>query len=118
MPLILNVVQLLVRFAPDQAAVDDVLYALRVVMHGAQNARGCNFAQIYRPSNEARRIEYVEEWEEEELRHQFGLERFVRLLALLETSVEAPVIEFRVISATYGVEYITARGASPSEAVR
>jgi quinol monooxygenase YgiN len=114
-PLNLNVVQLLVRLAPPQAVVDDVLYALRAVMRGAQQARGCRFAQICRQANEARKIEYVEEWDDEgALRGQFGSERFLRLLALLETGEECPVVEFRTISKTDGLDYIAAVGSTSS----
>ena len=115
MPFNLNVVQLLVRLAPPRAAVDDVLYALRAVMHGAQNARGCRFAQICQTADETRRIEYVEEWDNEsELRAQFGSERLVRLFTLLETAIERPVVEFRVIAETHGLEYIAAAGSASS----
>jgi quinol monooxygenase YgiN len=108
------VVQLLVRLAPPRAAVDDVLYALRAVMRGAQQARGCSFAQIWQQADEARRIQYVEEWEDEgELRGQFGSERFLRLFELIETADEPPVVEFRVISSTHGLEYFAA-GCAPS----
>ncbi len=84
-------------------------------MHGAQNARGCRFAQICQTADETRRIEYVEEWDNEsELRGQFGSERLVRLFTLLETAVERPVVEFRVIAETHGLEYIAAEGSASS----
>ena len=106
-------VQLLIRLAPPRAAVDDILYALRAVMHGAQNARGCRFAQICQTADETRRIEFVEERDDErELRAQFGSERLVRLFTLLETAVERPVMEFRVIAETHGLEYIVAAGSA------
>jgi len=77
-------------------------------MRPAQQAPGCSFAQIYHRANDDRRIEYVEEWDDAgELRAQFGSKRFVRLLELLEMAAERPVMEFRVISETHGLEYIT-----------
>jgi quinol monooxygenase YgiN len=107
-PFNLNVVQLLVRLAPPPAVVDDVLYALRTVMRGAQQARGCRFAQICRQADETRKIEYVEEWDDEgELRGQFSSERFLRLLTLIETADEPPVVQFRTFSEIKGLEYIT-----------
>jgi len=78
-------------------------------MWGARQARECSFASVYCSGTEGRSIAYLEEWDDEqELRRQFGSERFVQLLALLETAAERPVVEFRVISAIYGLEYITA----------
>ena len=108
MPFNLNVVQLLVRFAPSPAVIDEVLHALRAVMRGAQQDRGCRFAQICRHADETRRIEYLEEWDNEgELRGQFGSERFLRLLTLIETADELPVVQFRTFSEIKGLEYIT-----------
>jgi hypothetical protein len=76
------------------------------VLRPAAQARGCSFAQIYREANGSQRIEYLEEWDDpEELRQQFGSERFVHLLELLETSAERPVVEFRIITEKYGLEY-------------
>ena len=102
-------IQVLVRLLAPPGRAEDVLHALRAVMRPAQQARGCSFAQIYRWANDDRRIEYVEEWDDAgELRGQFGSERFVRLLELLEIAAEPPVVEFRVISETHGLEYVTA----------
>jgi hypothetical protein len=50
----------------------------------------------------------VEEWDDPcELHRQFGTERFVRLLELLEMAAERPDVEFRVVSETCGLEYIS-----------
>jgi len=77
-------------------------------MRGARQDRGCSFASVYRSGTEEQSVAYLEEWDDvQELHRQFGSERFVQLLALLETAAERPVIEFRDISATYGLEYIT-----------
>jgi len=85
-----------------------------MVMRTAQQARGCAFAQILKWVNDDHRITYVEEWTDvDELRGEFRTERFTRLMELLETSAESPVVEFRVISETHGLEYVT---AGPDEA--
>ena len=99
-------VQLLVRLVarPDEAP--ELLRALRSVLRPATQARGCGFAQIYREANDSQRLEYLEEWDNpEELRQQLGSERFVHLLELLETAAERPVVEFRIITEKYGLEY-------------
>ena len=101
-------VQLLAKLIAPQEGVPELVRALRAVMWGARQARGCSFASVYLSGTEELSVAYLEEWHDaHELRRQFGSERFVQLLALLETAAERPVVEFRVISATYGLEYIT-----------
>ncbi len=84
-------------------------------MRPAQQARGCRSAEIYQSLDDEWRLEYVEEWEDkDELRRQFGSERFVRLFELLEASVERPVVELRVISETHGLEYFASCVSGPN----
>src|SRR3974390_2612746 len=106
-------IQLLLRMVAHPNAGPQLVTALRSVMRPAQQARGCRFAEIYRRVNDDCRIQYVEEWENpRELREQFGSERFLRLLELLEPAAERPLVEFRVIAKTHGLEYIAADAAS------
>jgi quinol monooxygenase YgiN len=99
-------VQLLVRLIARPDEGPELLRALQSVLRPATQARGCGFAQIYREANDSQRFEYLEEWDNpEELRQQLGSERFVHLLELLETAAERPVVEFRIITEKYGLEY-------------
>jgi quinol monooxygenase YgiN len=108
-----RMVQLLVRLIVPKDGVHEQVHALRTVLWGAQQARGCRFAQISLPVDDGGQLEYVEEWDDEgELREQFGSERFVHLLGLLELATQPPLIEFRVFSATYGLEYVSAGRAA------
>jgi quinol monooxygenase YgiN len=101
------VLQLLVRLVAPQGSVEAILSALRTVSRPAHQARGCSFAQVYQCPYDAQQIEYVEEWDNaEELRGQLDSERFRRLLALLEMAADRPVLEFRVVSDTHGLEFI------------
>lgn len=105
-PYLFRMVQLLVRLVARPGEAPEVLKALRSVLRPATQARGCSFAQVYREANDSQRLEYLEEWDDpEELRQQFGSERFVHLLELLETAVERPVVEFRIITEKHGLEY-------------
>jgi len=101
-----RMVQLLVRLVVRPDEVPEVLRALRSVLRPATQARGCCFAQIYVEANDSQRLEYLEEWDDpEELHQQLKSERFVHLLELLETAAEQPVVEFRIITEKYGLEY-------------
>jgi quinol monooxygenase YgiN len=103
-------VQLFVRLVASPARVVDVVEAFRAVMRPAQQARGCSFAGVYVSANDSGRVVYVEDWDDEgELRGHFGTERFHRLLELLEMAADPPVVEFRVISETHGLEYISSQ---------
>ncbi len=106
--LIHDMMQLLVRLVASQGRVLDVVDALRAVMRPAQQARGCSVAGVYLSAIDSRHVLYVEEWDDAgELRAQFGTERFHRFLELLEMAAEPPVVEFRVVSQTHGLEYIS-----------
>ncbi len=95
--------------------VDQILHALRTVMLPARRDRACAFAQICHSADDYGRVCYTEEWDDAaELRRQFGDARFVRLLELLESSAEPPIVEFRVFERRYGLEYITGAPELPS----
>ena len=50
---------------------------------------------------------YVEEWPDVEgLDEYLRSARFGRMLALMETAVEAPTLEFRFVSKTRGLDYV------------
>ncbi len=100
-------VQLLARLVAPPARVEELLLALRTVLRPANQARGCSFAQVYQCPNDPCRIEYVEEWDDaNELRDELASVRFRRLLGLLEMAADCPVLEFRVITETHGLEYV------------
>lgn len=101
-------VQLFVRLvaAPDRTL--EILNALRTVMRPAKHSRGCHCAEIHRDALDEREITYIEEWDDaEELHRQFGTKRFTNLLELLEMAAECPTVEFRIVSETHGLEYLT-----------
>jgi quinol monooxygenase YgiN len=101
-------VQLLVCMVAPPESIQDVVSALRAVMRPALQARECSSARIYRPVNDDRRVDYIEEWNDiDEFRRQIQSERFVQLLGVLEMASERPLVEFRVISETHGLEYVT-----------
>lgn len=108
----------MVRLAAPQERIGDVLEGFQVVMRPAQQARGCSFARTYQEAADPRLIEYVEEWDTAaDLRGQLGSVRFARLLELLEMADERPVLEFRDISGTHGLEYVAESNAGGEDVV-
>lgn len=106
--LVHGMVQLLLKLVAPAERADDIVDALRTVMRPAQQARGCRFAGIYLSASDRRRVVYMEDWDDaDELRRQFGTERFHRLLALLEMAADPPVVDFRIVSETHGLEYVS-----------
>lgn len=102
-------VQLLIRLTAPAESARDVLSALRAVMLTAQQTHECSFAQVYHRAGHEAEICYMEEWANDQaMREQFATERFKRLLMLLEIAAELPVVEFRTIAETRGLDYVTA----------
>jgi len=99
--------QMLVTLSAPGERVDDMLDALRAVMRQARQARGCCHAGVYVSASDRRHIVYVEDWDDEaELRRQFGTVRFRHLLEVLELASGSPEVEFRVITAAGGLDYV------------
>jgi hypothetical protein len=71
-----------------------------------------SYGQSGAAAKEPLKVDYVEEWDDPaELRPQLSCERFSRLLELVEMAAEAPEVEFRWISETYGMDYIATQRA-------
>jgi quinol monooxygenase YgiN len=108
------VVQLLVRLTAPPDRVGELVRALRVVMLPAQMERGCTSTQISADVERPEALCYREEWRtERDIDRQIRSDRFARLLGLMETASEPPILEFRFVSATRGLDYVAAlRGRS------
>jgi quinol monooxygenase YgiN len=106
--LIHDMVQLLLKLVAPSERADEIVDVLKAVMRPAQRARGCSFAGIYLSATDRRDVVYIEDWDDaDELRRQFGTERFHRLLELLEMAADPPVVDFRIISEIHGLEYVS-----------
>jgi quinol monooxygenase YgiN len=97
--------RLQIKAQPVHAA--EMVGALRSIMLPARAERGFISSRIYQEVDRPEALFYVEEWNSmEQMDQQFPSQRFGRLLALMETAPEAPVLEVRLISETRGLEYI------------
>ena len=79
-----------------------------------QGRRGCSSVHVAADIDEAEVLWYCEEWQDlEELERYMQTDRFARMLAIVETAAQPPLIEFRVVSETRGLEYVASvRGVS------
>jgi quinol monooxygenase YgiN len=86
-----------------------LLEALHSVMVAAQVEPNCTRAYLSQDVNEPRVLHYAEEWRNErELERWIRSRQFGRLLALMETASEAPVLQFDVAAETRGLPYVAA----------
>jgi quinol monooxygenase YgiN len=108
-----GVVQLLVRLTATPDRLAELVKAMRVVMLPARMERGCTSTQLSADVERPDALCYREEWlTERDIDRQICSDRFARLLELMETAAEPPVLEFRFVSATRGLDYVAAlRGA-------
>lgn len=100
-------VQLFLRLIASAGQEREVTQALQTIMVPARLSRGCGRVELCAEMEQPEVLCYLEEWdEEEELLAQLGVERFSRLLELMECAVEPPFLEFRFVSTRRGLDYI------------
>jgi quinol monooxygenase YgiN len=103
------VVQLFLRLIAPAGQEREVTQALQTIMLPARLSRGCSRVELCAEVQQPGVLCYLEEWdEEEELFAQLRVERFSRLLEMMERASEPPFLEFRFVSARRGLEYIEA----------
>lgn len=102
-------VQLTARLTAASGRAHDLVGALQTLMRQARRQGGCADAHIAADVNEANTFWYVEDWPDPEaLDTELTSDRFSQLLALMETSAQPPVLEFRMVAETRGLDYVTA----------
>ena len=85
----------------------ETLEALRTLRFPARLDRGCAAIHLFCELDDPDLLCYVEEWPEcEDLIREVQSERFSRLMALMETAAERPVLEFRFVQETRGLDYV------------
>jgi quinol monooxygenase YgiN len=101
------VVQLFLRLIAPAGQEREVTQALQTIMLPARLARGCSRVELCAGVQQPEVLCYLEEWdEEEELFAQLRVERFSRLLEMMECASEPPFLEFRFVTARRGLDYI------------
>lgn len=102
-------VQLTLRLTAASGRAHQLIEALHTLMRRTRGQRGFSDAHISADVDEANAFWYFENWDDAQaLEGEFGTDRFSQLLALMETSARPPLLEFRVIAETRGLEYVAA----------
>lgn len=100
-------VQLHLRLKVKHGHRPDVIRALRARSFPAQLPGSCSHASICCELEDPDVLCYDEEWTKpEDLVREVYSDRFVRLLALMETAAEPPRLEFRFVTETRGLDYV------------
>jgi quinol monooxygenase YgiN len=108
-------VQMTVRLATTTGHTYQLIEALRSLMRQTHGRKGCAGAHITADVDHADTFWYSEEWDcADALEREIRTDRFSQLLELMETSARPPALQFRVITETRGLEYVSAvRGQGP-----
>jgi quinol monooxygenase YgiN len=102
-------VQMTVRLTATTGHAYQLVEALHALMRQTRGQSGCADVHIAADVDEANAFWYCEDWSTAKaLESDMRTDRFSQLLALMETSARAPTLEFRLISETRGLEYVTA----------
>jgi quinol monooxygenase YgiN len=101
------VVQLFLRLVAPAGQVRVLTQTLQTIMMPARLSRGCSRVELCAAVEQPEVLCYLEEWDaEEEFIAQLRVERFNRLLEVMECASERPFLEFRFVTARRGLDYI------------
>jgi len=108
-------VQLTLRLTAASGRTSQLAQALHVLMREALQIDGCAGAHLAADADDANEFWYSEDWQDiDALEREFLTEHFAQVLALMETSALPPMIEFRTVTETRGLEYVAAVRGSAS----
>jgi quinol monooxygenase YgiN len=108
-------VQLILRLTAATGRAGQLVEALSPHVRRATRSAGCRAAHLATDVASADVFWYCEEWDDAgALEARVRTDQFAQILAVMETSAEPPVLEFRVIEQSKGLEYVAAvRGGEP-----
>jgi len=101
-------VQMTVRLTATTGHASQLVEALHTLMRQARRHTGCTDSHIAADVDEANTFWYVEDWDAQSLDIDIRTDRFSQMLELIETSARKPKLQFRVFSATMGLDYVKA----------
>ena len=109
MPIARLLVELRLQIKAQPVHAGEMVKALRSIMLPARAERGFISSCIYQEVDRPEALCYLEEWASPaQMEEQIRSRRFGRLLAVMETAPQPPVLEIRLMSETRGLDYIGA----------
>ena len=98
-------VRLTVRLRVSARDASDLLESFRYLMARTRLEPGCLECSTWADADAS--IHYLEEWASEaDMRRRVCSDRFLWLLALLETASEPPTVHFDFVTTTRGLDYV------------
>jgi quinol monooxygenase YgiN len=110
-------VQLTLRLTAAAGSASRLVDVLCRLSRRALRTMGCSEVHIAADITAADVYWYCEDWHDERaLEERLRSDQFSELLALIETCAAAPLLEFRTVVASRGLEYVASvRGLSPGD---
>jgi len=108
------VIHLVLRIIADPKAAQPMIQALNSLMLPIQLDRGCQGCHLYADAGESNSFFYVEEWaSQKDLEREIRSDRFTRLLSVMESSPQPPVLEFWFSWQARRLEYVAKVRTAP-----
>jgi len=83
-----------------------ITIALHTLMDDTRIARGCIGCSVATGLGEQGTVRYVEEWEtEDDLRRRLRCNSFAQLVALMDTAIQPPHVEFALPHGRRGLDF-------------
>ncbi len=102
-------VQLVVRLMAASGRSHEIVQVLEPLARLARRTLGCSAAHLSADIEQANVFWYCEDWDDADgLEGRVRAESFSQLLAVMETSAEPPLIEFRLVEQSRGLDYVAA----------
>lgn len=96
------------KLTPSPQRVDEVIRALRLHIGPTEVQPGCVHCRLSQDPDEPNAVLYEEAWKSwDALDNHVRSNRFKRILNLMEASAATPMLTFRDVQETRGMEYVT-----------
>jgi quinol monooxygenase YgiN len=105
-----NMIQMILRLKVAPNRKQEIIRTIRAIMRAALLGRCCGRCELYLQVDDPSSLCYTEEWlSPTDLEEAMRSDRFTSMLELMEAASAPPILEFRFIHETRGLEYVAAQ---------